>query len=80
MAAPSYSKQLDEAKEALSLIVKGQLESSSTLAGSFKNWSPDQLRKHIEWLEVKARQECIETSANRSGTRYVAYAGVRSVD
>lgn len=79
MAAPTYSKQLDEAKEALALIVKGQLESSSTLAGSFKNWTPAQMREHIAWLEVKARQECIEASANRAGTRYVAYAGVRSV-
>lgn len=77
MAVSTYSKQLDEAKEALALIVKGQLESSSTLAGSFKNWTPEQMRDHIEWLEVKARQESIDASANRAGTRYVAYAGVR---
>lgn len=79
MSAPTYSKQLEEAKEALSLIVSGQLESSSTLAGSFKNWTPEQMRDHIEWLEVKARQEAIEDAGNRAGTRYVAYAGVRGV-
>jgi hypothetical protein len=79
MAAPTYLKQLEEAKEALALIVKGQLASSSTLAGSFSNFTPEQVRTHIEWLEVKAREECLAGSPNRAGTRYVAYAGVRSV-
>jgi len=78
MSVPTYSKQLDEAREALALIVKGQLASSSTLAGSFSNWTPQQMRDHIEWLEVKARQESIDGSANRAGTRYVAYGAVRS--
>ena len=78
MAAPSYSKQLDDAKEALSLIVAGQLESSSTLAGSFRNWSPAQMREHIEWLEAKVRQESNESSDNRAGPRYVAYAGIKN--
>ena len=79
MAATSWTKQLEEAKEALHLIVSGQLESSSTLAGSFKNWTPAQMRDHINWLEMKSRQECLDSSDNRAGTRYVAYAGVRSV-
>ncbi len=80
MAAPTYSKQLDQAKEALALITAGQLESSSTLAGSFKNFTPQQMRDHIEWLEVKARQECIESSDTRAGTRFVAYAGIRGTN
>ena len=78
MAPPSYSKQLEDAKEALALIVAGQLESHSTLAGSFKNWSPAQMRDHIEWLEQKSRQETPCGDGERTGTSYFAYSAVRT--
>lgn len=55
--ATSYRTQLEEAQEALALVVRGGIESHSTLAGSFKNWTPDQLRAHIDWLESKVAME-----------------------
>lgn len=77
MAAPSYATQLEEAKEALALIVAGQLESHSTLAGQYKHWTPAQLREHIDWLEGKVRDEEIETGGTRAGQRQVGFAKFR---
>lgn len=77
MAAPTYATQLDEAKEALALIVAGQLESHSTLAGQFKHWTPAQLRDHVDWLEDKAREEAIDTGGTRAGKRQVGFAKFR---
>lgn len=77
MAAPTYSTQLEEAKEALALIVSGQLESHSTLAGQYKHWTPSQLRDHIDWLEDKTREEEIDDSGNRAGKRQVGYANFK---
>lgn len=72
MAAPSYQKQLEDAKEALSLIVSGQLASHSTLAGQFSHLSINDLRNHIEWLEGKDRQEKAENAGR--GVSYVAFS------
>ena len=77
MAAPTYAVQLDEAIEALALIVAGQLDSHSTLAGQYKHWTPEQLRDHIDWLEDKARQEDIDDTGSRAGKRQVGFAKFR---
>jgi predicted sulfurtransferase len=69
MAAPTYKTQLSQAQEALAAIVSGQLESHSTLAGQFRHLSIEQLRDHIEWLEMKAQQE------EAGGRRFVAFTG-----
>jgi hypothetical protein len=70
----SYRRQLEEAQEALALVVRGGIESHSTLAGTFKNWTPDQLRSHIDWLESKVSME-----ADGPGRRFSAVARAERV-
>lgn len=72
--ATSYRTQLEEAQEALALVVRGGIESHSTLAGTFKNWTPAAIREHIEWLEGKVRME-----EDGPGRRFSAVARSRRV-
>jgi hypothetical protein len=74
MAAKTYRSQLDEAKEAMQLIVAGQLQSHSTLAGTYQHFTLPDLREHISWLEDMATREESVSSGNRAGRRYCAVA------
>ncbi len=72
MAVKTYAEQLDEAKEALQLLIAGQLQSHSTLSGSYQHFTPHELRAHIDWLEDKATRE--QNASVGSGRKYCAIA------